>query len=242
MDARSDAVSHRRDVHARTVATIVLAVVSGATDAVGFLALGGAFTSVMTGNMVLLGISVGHLDGYLAGHIGAAIVCFVLGAAAGTRLAGAAREDGVVWPATITRALCVEAVALAVYAIVWWSVGNDPHGALQLALLVINAFALGVQSSAVLRFGVSGLSTTYMTGTLTTIVARLVSGHRVRDVAHSLVILAGLIGGAAAMAVLVRDLPALAPVLQLAGLAVVLLIALRVRSRRNAEGERVVVG
>jgi uncharacterized membrane protein YoaK (UPF0700 family) len=225
----------RRHVRARNVATVVLAVVSGATDAVGFLALGGAFTSVMTGNMVLLGISAGRLDGQLAGHTGAAIVCFVLGCAAGTRLAGTARSDGVVWPAAITRALWVEFAALCVFAIGWWAAGSSPDGTVQLVLLVVNALALGIQSSAVLRFGVSGLSTTYLTGTLTTLVARLVSGHRLRDLAHSALILAGLIGGAAASAVLVRHAPVAVPTLQLVGLGIALAIGLAVRAHDHPE-------
>jgi len=39
----------------RDVGVFLLATMSGATDAIGFIALGGAFTSVMTGNMVLFG-------------------------------------------------------------------------------------------------------------------------------------------------------------------------------------------
>lgn len=215
----------------RTVATVILAVVSGATDALGFLALGGAFTSVMTGNMVLLGIALGRWDGELAGHTAAAIVCFILGCAAGARLAGSPRPDDPVWPRPITIALWVEFVALACFAAAWWASGSAPAGLVQLGLLVINALALGVQSSAVLRFGVSGLSTTYLTGTLTTLVSRLVSGHRFRDVAHSLSILAGLIGGAALMTALLHAAPVAAPVLQLAGVAAVLVIAHRAHQR-----------
>src|SRR6185369_17222366 len=41
---------------------LALAVNAGATDAIGFLALGGAFTSVMTGNLVLFGISAAEGD------------------------------------------------------------------------------------------------------------------------------------------------------------------------------------
>ncbi len=209
----------------RNTATVLLAVVSGASDAIGFLALGGAFTSVMTGNMVLLGISAGRLDGELAGHTIAAIACFVLGCVAGTRLAGRAAAGDAIWPRDITRALRVEAVALVAYAVAWWAGGSRPDGWLALCLLVVNAFALGIQSSAVLRFGVPGLSTTYLTGTLTTLVQRLASGQSLREMRHSVVLLAALVGGAAVAAVLLRYAPAAAPALQLVALAIVLGLA-----------------
>jgi uncharacterized membrane protein YoaK (UPF0700 family) len=219
---------------ARTAAAVALAVVSGATDSLGFLALGGVFTSVMTGNMVLLGTSVGRLDSKLAVHSVVAIVCFVLGCVAGARIAGAAQPDDPVWPSAITRAIWVESGAILVFAITWWSSGSHPGASIQLVILVVNAFALGIQSSAVLRFGVSGLSTTYLTGTLTTLVTRLTHRHRFRDVLPSAIILAGLITGAAVMAVLLRFARPVAPALQLGGITVALLLGTSVhRSRRD---------
>lgn len=97
-----------------------------------------------------------------------------------------------------------------------------PRGALQLALLAMNAVAVGIQSSTVQRFGVPGLSSTYLTGTLTTLIIRVSSGHRMRDVAHSAQLLLGLIGGAALAALLVDHAPAAAPLAQLGCLATVL--------------------
>jgi uncharacterized membrane protein YoaK (UPF0700 family) len=46
----------------RNALVVVLIVASGSVDAVGFLRLGGVFTSVMTANMVLLGVSAGTRD------------------------------------------------------------------------------------------------------------------------------------------------------------------------------------
>ncbi|HEY7008729.1 MAG TPA: YoaK family protein [Jatrophihabitantaceae bacterium] len=219
-----DPHQNRRHEQARTAGAVALAMVSGATDALGFLALGGVFTSVMTGNMVLLGTSVGRLDRDLAVHSVAAIVCFVLGCVAGARIAGAAEPNDPVWPAAITRAIWVETAAMVVVAITWWSSGSHPGENIQILILVLNAFALGVQSSAVLRFGVSGLSTTYLTGTLTTLVTRLAHRHRFRDMLPSAIILAGLISGAAIMSVVLRFAPTVAPALQLSGIAVALLL------------------
>ena len=209
--------------HLRQRLVVLLAITSGATDAIGFLALGGAFTSVMTGNMVLLGLSAAEHDGTLASHTAAAIVCFIAGCAIGARIAGT--------PRAVTRALAVEALVLFAYAVAWWGTGSHPRGALQLGLLVVNAVGVGIQSSTVQRFGVSGLSTTYLTGTLTTVVIHLASGRPARHVSRSVQVLGGLIGGAALAGVLVLHAPVAAPVVQLACLGTVLVFALVVRNR-----------
>jgi Predicted membrane protein len=227
--------ARRRQRHALVV---LLTVNAGATDAIGFLALGGAFTSVMTGNLVLFGISAAKGDGTLARHILTAVLCFIGGCILGSRLAGVAREDQPIWPPAVTRALGVEFVIFAGYAVGWWAQGSAPRGVAQLALLGGNAIALGVQSSSVQRFGVPGLSTTYMTGTLTTLIVRLTSGHRVRDVADSLQILGGLIAGAIGAAALVLHAPVLAPVLQLTAVGGVLVGSLLLcRAQPDPDGE-----
>lgn len=214
---------------------VALAVTSGATDAVGFLALGSAFTSVMTGNMVLFGVAVAHGDHAALVLTAVAIGAFVTGAALGARIAGSPGKGDAVWPRAVNAALGVELVLFGVFAAAWWALGSQPPGAWFLPLLALNAAALGIQSSAIQRFGVSGLSTTYLTGTLTTVVIRLVSGKGVRAVGHSVAILAGLVAGAAVGAVLVARAPALVPLTQLVPVAAVLLVR---RVHRDALGRR----
>lgn len=218
-------------IRRRHLLVILLTFVSGATDATGFLALGGAFTSVMTGNIVLLGLSAAQADGELAGHAAAAIVCYVGGCALGARLAGASLANDQLWPPSVNRALRVELAALAIYAYGWWATGGHPSATLQLALLAVNAAALGIQSSAVQRFGVAGLSTTYLTGTLTTLVVRLTSEHNWRAVADSGKQLLALLSGAAVAGLLVAHFRALVPVVPLACLVSVLLSSTRLIAR-----------
>lgn len=183
-------------VRARQILVVLLAVNSGAIDAIGFLTLGGAFSSVMTGNMVLLGISVAHGDGALARNVGVALVCFVAGCALGARASGEPVPGEPVWPGPVRRVLAGE-LALTVLLLIGAVVTGPHRGAgAQLALLGCAAAALGVQSSAVQRFGVAGLSTTYLTGTLTTVASRLALREPVRNVGHSATILGGLIAGA----------------------------------------------
>jgi uncharacterized membrane protein YoaK (UPF0700 family) len=204
---------------------VVLAFVSGYTDGVGFLALGGAFTSVMTGNMVLLGLSAGQGDGEGVGRAGGAILAFIAGCALGTRVAGTATDGDPVWPAPVNRALALEGLILLGSAIGWFVTGGDPDTGIELVLLLAAAVALGVQSSTVQRFGVSGLSTTYLTGTLTTAVIHLVAHRTVRGSERNWKIIAALVLGAAAAGGIDKVAGLILPVPQLVGLAAVLLLA-----------------
>jgi uncharacterized membrane protein YoaK (UPF0700 family) len=128
----------------------------------------------------------------------------------------------------VSRALALELALFVVFAVVWWTQGSAPGGSWSAALLGLLAAALGIQSSAIQRFGVSGLSTTYLTGTLTTVVIRLVSRQPLRSVRHPAQLLAALIAGAGAGAALVSLAPWSAPALQL-----VLLSAVVVTARRS---------
>ena len=115
---RESGVSTRR----RDALVVALAMATGGMDAIGFIALGGVFASVMTGNLVLLGVSVGHRNGSLAAHVGVALAGYIMGVAAGALVAG--RPDGrrSTWPARVTAALLVE-LALIVGFTVGWELG-----------------------------------------------------------------------------------------------------------------------
>jgi uncharacterized membrane protein YoaK (UPF0700 family) len=161
----------------------------------------------------------------LAGTIAVAMVGYIAGCALGARIAGTANADDPIWPPAVTRAVAIEASIFVLYAAWWWATDSRPGGGIALGLLAVSAVALGIQSATVQRFRVSGLCTTYLTGTLTTLVIRLATGHRFRDVQHHLLLLVGLVGGAALAALLLLRAPVLAPLMQLVPLAVVLRIA-----------------
>jgi uncharacterized membrane protein YoaK (UPF0700 family) len=226
MKSRSLLVSSARRWPAETrrnVLVVVLIVASGSVDAVGFLRLGGVFTSVMTANMVLLGVSAGTHDAALAAHAGAAFGGYILGSFAGSRIAGRAEDDQPVWPDRISLTLAVELAVLTVFAAWWEATGGHPPGAETYGLLTVNAVALGIQSAAVLRFGVAGLSTTYLTGTLTQFVASLSRG---RFLTQSLASLLAVVSGGAIGAVLAVDAPRFMPIVPLGAVALVLVTSL----------------
>ena len=78
-------------IRVRNGAAMCLAAASGATDAIGYLALGNVFTSAMTGNLALLGIALAHRDGERIGRVLVSLVCYMVGAAIGARIARSAQ-------------------------------------------------------------------------------------------------------------------------------------------------------
>ena len=93
------------DAQLRDLLTIALTLVTGATDAVAFLRLGNVFTSVMTGNMVLLGLAAGRGELTALEHTGLAVAAFIAGTVIGSHLAGAPRDEDAVWPRQLSLAL-----------------------------------------------------------------------------------------------------------------------------------------
>jgi uncharacterized membrane protein YoaK (UPF0700 family) len=206
----------------------VLAMTAGATDAITFLGLGSVFSSVMTANMVLLGLSAGRQDGPRALHAGVALTGYIVGALAASRVTARARQPAGRWPSSVFPVLVAEGVVLAGVTVGWEVAGAHPRGAAQLALLAGAAAAMGSQSAAVNALGIPGISTTYMTGMLTGILADLATpagpavGSRLR-------LLAALIVGAVASGITYAQAPRLAPLIPLATLACAIGIAASVR-------------
>jgi len=205
----------------RDALVITLTLVTGSVDAIGLLRLGGVFTSVMTGNMVFLGIAASEHSGSIALHTGVAFVMYIIGSFLGARIAGHAPDHEIhLWPRSIVNALAVEFVFIAVFAVCWELVHGAPSPDFSYALLGINAAALGIQSSAVLRFGVGGLSTTYLTGTLTQFVAAFTKKGSPIQVRPGLILLA-LIVGAGLGALFALHAPLAAPIVPLGALGFV---------------------
>jgi uncharacterized membrane protein YoaK (UPF0700 family) len=209
----------------RDTLAVALTVLTGATDAIAFTKLGGVFTSVMTGNMVLLGIGVGRGDLSTLEHTALAVVAYILGTVLGARVAGSPREADRVWERALTWALLVELALFVAVAIAWWSSGSSPTGAMQSSLLAVSALGLGLQSGAVLRLNVSGLSTTYLTGTLTTVVHTVTTTRRIKGAERSLCVLVALMVGAGVGAALATQVPVAAPIVSLVILTGVLITA-----------------
>jgi uncharacterized membrane protein YoaK (UPF0700 family) len=215
----------RQHLRIRDAMMVALTVLTGATDAIAFTRLGGVFTSVMTGNMVLIGVAIGRGTYSTLARTALAILAYIAGSMAGGRAVGSPRDDDGPWPAAMTAALLVEIALFAAFAGLWWTHLHHLTDAAQSILLLLSAVALGLQSATILRLGIPGLSTTYLTGTLTTVMHSLASRRSLRGNGRSIAILAALIVGAAIGALAARFAPAVAAAVPLTIAVAVVLVA-----------------
>jgi uncharacterized membrane protein YoaK (UPF0700 family) len=182
-----------RPARGRDALVVVLTLTTGAVDAVSFLRLGKVFSSVITGNLALLGVAAGQHEAMLALNAGLALAGYVCGVLAGGAFAGTPERGQPAWPVRVTFTLAVEWGVLAAFSGEWLVTGGHPAGASRLALLLLGATAMGMQSTAVRRLG--PMSTTYLTSTLTGILTALAIRRWPAEWQRSTgVILAALIG------------------------------------------------
>jgi uncharacterized membrane protein YoaK (UPF0700 family) len=151
----------------------VLAFTSGYIDALSYLGLGSVFVSNMTGNTVLLGIAIGRGNVLAAARAGVALLSYIGGVALGTNIVNSTHVPKEFWPQAVTRAFFTEFVVLLMFAIGGISADNAHSEFILYPLIVLAAIAMGIQSTAVHALGVSGISTTYITGTWTRLVSSL---------------------------------------------------------------------
>ena len=208
-----------------TVLAVALTFGTGAMDVASITRLGGVFSSVMTGNLVLLGLAAARPSGDLAAHTALAFAGYVTGAALGTRIAGPPRPREETWPVAVTLTLVVELAVMGAFSAGWELTHGQPNGTAQLVLIVVATLGMGLQSAAVRGLGTT-VSTTYLTGTLTGVVASLVATQRPRHLDHrGVAVITALAVGAAVGGVLLLTAPAALPALPLATLTVVIATA-----------------
>ena len=131
-----------------------------------------AFVANMTGNTVLLGISIFQPGAeHLAPLI--SLLFYVVGAAVGSILTRKV-TPGPVWVRAVSAALILEAVLMFAAAAGWVAYGGAPGLFESRVLLSMVATSMGLQSGALLPLGVPGVVTTYITGTWTTFVRGVV--------------------------------------------------------------------
>ena len=201
---------------------VVLTLGTGATDVAVFTRLGDVFASVMTGNLVLLGLAAERLSATLATNTLVAFAGYVAGVAAGVRLVPAGQLPR--WRMhRAVPALLVELVLLAGFTVGWELTGTRPHDGSQLALLAVAAAAMGTQSAAARALS-SRVSTTYLTGTLTTVVAALVTRDARRVQWREAAQVLALAGGAAAGGLVLATAPVALPALPIAAILLVIAV------------------
>ncbi len=216
---------------------VVLALTSGAVDAVTFVRLGNVFSSVITGNLALLGLAVGERHGALAIGSGLALGAYAAGVLAGGALAGPMEGGQPVWPRRTTVTMAAELVVLAGFSAGWLGADGHPSDGVRLTLLALTAAAMGMQSAAVRLLG--QMSTTYLTSTLIGIFQSIGARRVPRDWQRSTAVLIAFVAGAAFGVAGAIASAALVPVAVMVPLAVVILCAARsasLRLPRDQEG------
>jgi uncharacterized membrane protein YoaK (UPF0700 family) len=140
---------------------LLLAFASATTDIFAFLGLGRVFTSAMTGNAALLGVSLGQGRLAAASRAVAALLGFLVGAI-GATLLGHLR-----WTGAVKAALGFEVLCLALFAVIWLSLGERQEASYP--LIVLSAIGMGAQSVGARRINLPALPTVVFTTTLTSI-------------------------------------------------------------------------
>lgn len=146
---------------------LLLSLVAGSADAAGFLGVGHVFTSNMTGNLVLLGIAVGQFRWDEALKTSFVLLMFFLGAGLGSNFVRHLPDHD--WRKLMVRILSVEALLLVLFASLWAIVSEKNHVIHFFWLIPFLAIAMGLQSAAMNRLMIAGVTNTAMTGTLTSL-------------------------------------------------------------------------
>ncbi|MDP9861229.1 MULTISPECIES: YoaK family protein [Streptosporangium] len=217
---------------------VLLTLAAGAMDAVAFLALGGVFTANMTGNLILVAL-VGGEDWQLrAVRSGTACVIFCVGLLAGFAAPGRGRP-GEAWPPAVTGLLRACLALHAVFLAGWMLCDAVPGAAWTLPLIAVASCAMGLQAAAARRVDVAGITATFVTGTLTSLM-RSLAGRSTVDAAHRAVVVLALVAGALCAALLLRLAPLCAGALPLLFTLLALATVAAGRSaRRGGDGRQV---
>ncbi len=147
----------------RPLVAVVLAVVAGFVDAVGFLHVVSVFPANQSGNVAFLGLSIGGASPAPGWAPPVAIAAFMVGAAFGrwSRVRVGPRRGA----ATV---LGLELVLLTALAVVLVASGENPFTttAAQVAGLAAAALAMGLQTEVIRTVAGVAVSTTFTTGAI----------------------------------------------------------------------------
>jgi uncharacterized membrane protein YoaK (UPF0700 family) len=209
---------------------VILALTTGAVNAVTFLRLGMVFASVMTGNLALFGVAAAQGDGKLATNGGVALAGYGTGVIVGGILARSPLPDQPPWPREVTVTLALELVVLAGFSGGWLAAGGHPSGDGKLVLLAVVSAASGMQATAVRRLG--QMSSTYMTSTLTALLEGLALRRWPAEWPRSSGVVCTLVIGAVCGGLAALKAPATVPAAVMVPLAVVLAFRFPARTTR----------
>jgi uncharacterized membrane protein YoaK (UPF0700 family) len=157
----------------RDLLLFLLALAAGSADGWSYFGLGHAFVANMTGNTVLIGMAVFQHTAPLTPAI--SLGCYAVGAALAALITRNMCPRSL-WPAAVSRTLLLETLLMVAAATGWVLLHRTalhPSAAARNLLLACVAAAIGMQSGAMLQLKIPGIVTTYVTGTLTSLITGL---------------------------------------------------------------------
>ncbi len=209
----------------------LFSVAAGGVDAFSLMRLKETFTSAMSGNTVLLGLDIAQQHFVAAGRATTSLAAFIMGlAVAGFPMAryGTKKE----WTKVVTFVTGLELLVLLIFAGIFYA-DIKPLELELFVMVALASFSMGLQSSIAYHMSIPGITTTYFTGTLNSIVngtaLDLVNPEEAPDTRRTLfqiVIFVAYLLSALAAAMLVVYLPAEAVLFPVAAVAAVLASAL----------------
>lgn len=161
---------------------VVLAIVAGFIDAHVYVHVTPVFVANMSGNLIHLGIFTGLGHWREAAGSAVAVVAFVLGVIAAVTHHDHRLRSGRSLAADSL--LQVEAALVLVIPLLRLATGNGFSAAPRLAdypVLIVAAFAMGIQAAALRRVGEIAVATTYGTGAIVRIGEKLALAARRAD-------------------------------------------------------------
>jgi uncharacterized membrane protein YoaK (UPF0700 family) len=217
MAAENQATDRSADIARPLLVGLALTVLAGWIDAVGFLRLGGLYTSFMSGNTTQLGIGVGSREWRSIGLPALLIALFIAGAFMAAFLDGLMVRWGLAISFALQSLLLAAALSLSLIEI---------QPALALAPLPL---AMGLQNVCARRLTQGGAGITFVTGTLVRLGEALAAAALRRRSGWSVPALtwSAMAAGAAAGAVTEKAAAPAALLVPLLGTLAVTLLALR---------------
>jgi uncharacterized membrane protein YoaK (UPF0700 family) len=212
------------------VALVALTASTASLDVTAVLRLGGVFASVMTSNLIFVSVAAVKAEAGFGTRCAVAILSYVAGVAIGSAVAQPSGRENRLGTRRLSLVLTGELAILVGYTIWWIIVGGHPNGWTQIVLLGVIACAMGGQSAAARQLGNPDAGTTYLTGTLTSLVSSLAGRHRPDPEAVAVIL--ALLAGAAAGVGLLEAAPITVPLLALAGVGTTAALSWRIESRK----------
>ncbi|MDA7025767.1 YoaK family protein [Bacillus sp. CLL-7-23] len=137
---------------------LLLCLTAGIVDVIGYLSIGHVFTANMTGNIIFLGLAIGHSLQKRVMYSLTALLSFIIGVVIAAIIVW--KQEKSLWPFAITKTLAVEGFVLLLFACL-----SLFHPSPYLLIMLLS-IAMGLQTIAARKLNIAGISTTVLTGTL----------------------------------------------------------------------------